>query len=87
MLPNFQHLIEEGFSANLKVTIPPITIPSWPCIFSGLTPKQLGFYYFTHPEKGLFNSSFWRDMSIFSQIRDRSFILNVPGTYPAWKIN
>ena len=87
LTPNFKRLIENGFSANLRVTNPPITIPSWPCTFSGLTPEDLGFYYFTHPDKGLFNSSFWRDKSIFSLINEKSFIMNVPGTFPSWKIN
>ncbi|MFX0180335.1 MAG: alkaline phosphatase family protein, partial [Candidatus Hodarchaeota archaeon] len=32
LLPNFKKLIENGVSAKLKVTIPPVTIPSWPCL-------------------------------------------------------
>jgi len=87
LTPNFKRLIENGFSANLRVTNPPITIPSWPCTFSGLTPEDLGFYYFTHPDKGLFNSSYWRNKSIFSLINEKSFIMNVPGTFPSWKVN
>jgi len=86
-LPNFKKLLNEGFSAKLQVTIPPSTVPSWPCLFSGLTPEKLGYYFFDHPNKGLFNSYVWRDKSIFSIIKKKSFILNVPGTYPAWKIN
>jgi len=87
VLPNFFTIINEGFSSNLKVTIPPLTIPSWPCLFSGLTPEKLKYYAFDHPKMGLFNSYIWRDKSIFSIIKQKSFILNVPGTYPAWKIN
>ncbi|MFW9881164.1 MAG: alkaline phosphatase family protein, partial [Candidatus Thorarchaeota archaeon] len=68
-------------------TIPPVTIPSWPCLFSGLTPEQLGYYFFDHPNKGLFNSNAWKEKSIFSLIESKIFVLNVPGTYPAWKIN
>lgn len=87
LLPNFKKMINDGFYAKLNVTIPPITVPSWPCLFSGITPDQLGFSYFSHPKKGLFNSSFWRDYSIFSIPLIRSFVLNIPGTYPAWRIN
>lgn len=87
LLPNFKKMINDGFSAKLNVTIPPITVPSWPCLFSGITPNQLGFSYFSDPKKGLFNSNFWRDYSIFSIPFLRSFVLNVPGTYPAWRIN
>ena len=86
-LPNFQRIIDKGFSSKLSVTIPPVTIPSWPCSFSGLTPEKLGYCWFDDPNKGLFNSYYWREKSIFSIIKEKSFILNVPGTYPAWKIN
>ncbi len=86
-LPNFEKILRQGFFAPLQVTIPPVTIPSWPCLFSGLTPEQLGYYFFTHPTKGLFNSSVWRDKSIFTILKVKQFILNVPGTFPAWKIN
>lgn len=67
--------------------MPPVTIPSWPCIFSGLNVEELGFYWFDHPTKGLFNSNYWREKSIFSINELRQFVLNVPGTYPAWNIN
>ncbi|MFX1315209.1 MAG: alkaline phosphatase family protein [Promethearchaeota archaeon] len=87
LLPNFKKLLDEGFSSKLKVTLPPVTIPSWPCLFSGLTPEELGYYFFDHPKKGLFNSYEWQNKSIFSLIKLRNFVLNVPGTYPAWKIN
>ncbi len=86
-LPNLKMLIEEGFSSTLIETIPPVTIPSWPCLFSGLTPEQLGYCWFDHPEKGLFNSYIWRDKSIFSIRKLKVFVLNVPGTFPAWEIN
>ncbi|MFX1443670.1 MAG: alkaline phosphatase family protein [Promethearchaeota archaeon] len=87
LLPNIKKIIENGFFANLEETIPPITVPSWACLFSGLTPEQLGYFDFVHPVKGLFSSHIWQNYSIFSLIKSRSFILNVPGTYPAWKIN
>lgn len=87
LLPTFHKIIQNGFSSILKVSIPPVTIPSWPCLFSGMTPEQLGYYWFDHPQKGLFNSIKWRDFSIFSNLDLKIFALNVPGTYPAWKIN
>jgi len=87
LLPNFKKIIENGVAAKLKVTIPPVTIPSWPCLFSGMTPEQMGYYWFDHPTKGLFNSGIWKEKSIFSINKVKQFVLNVPGTYPAWKIN
>lgn len=69
------------------MTVPHATIPSWPCLFSGLEVSELGYYTFIHPTKGIFNSKVWQDKSILS-IKDlKIFALNVPGTYPAWPIN
>ena len=49
--------------------------------------KQLGFHCFINPFEGMFNSYVWQDKSIFSIEDLKLFVLNVPGTYPAWKIN
>jgi predicted AlkP superfamily phosphohydrolase/phosphomutase len=79
--------MKEGFYSVLKVTNPPVTIPSFPCIFSGLSVKDLGYFTFVNPVSGVFSSDLWRDKSIFS-IKDlKIFSLNLPSTYPAWKIN
>ena len=80
-------MMDEGFYSKLIVPTPPITIPSWPCLFSGVTPYQLGYYWFNHPDKGIFNSLYWREKAIFSLPEIKSFVLNVPGTYPAWIIH
>lgn len=87
LLPNLKKIIDEGFSSPLIETIPPVTIPSWPCLFSGMTPEQLGYCWFNNPLKGLFSSFKWQQRSLFSRESMKSFILNVPGTYPAWQIN
>ena len=87
LVPNFKKILENGTKGPLKDTIPPATIPSWPCLFSGMSPEDLGFYYFMHPVKGLFNSQFWREKSLFNLLDLKTFVLNLPGTYPAWKIN
>jgi predicted AlkP superfamily phosphohydrolase/phosphomutase len=47
----------------------------------------LGYYWFNHPNKGIFKSNEWQKKSIFSLTNLKFFVLNVPGTYPAWKIN
>ncbi|MFX0017187.1 MAG: alkaline phosphatase family protein [Promethearchaeota archaeon] len=87
LLPNFKKIIENGFSAPINSTIPHTTIPSWPCLFSGLSVENLGYYIFIHPTKGIFNSQVWKDKSILSMEDLKIFSLNVPGTYPAWRIN
>lgn len=69
------------------MTIPPVTFPSWPCLFTGLTPEQLGRYWFLNPDGSVLTSHIWRDKSLFSLFNKRIFVLNVPATYPAWRIN
>ncbi|MFW9773021.1 MAG: alkaline phosphatase family protein [Promethearchaeota archaeon] len=86
-LPNFKKIIDNGFSAPLQVTVPHATIPSWPCLFSGLDVVDLGYYTFIHPIKGMFSSLVWKEKSIFSLKDLKILALNVPGTYPAWPIN
>ncbi|MBD3211017.1 MAG: hypothetical protein GF311_00275, partial [Candidatus Lokiarchaeota archaeon] len=86
-LPNFKRFIKKGCYSKLISTVPPVTIPSWPCLFSGLNPEELDYYWFDHPQIGIFNSHIWREKSIFSIEDFKQFVLNVPGTYPTWKIN
>ncbi len=86
-LPNFEKIINNGYTANLLAPIPPSTIPSWPCLLSGMTPQQLGFPYFYSKNKGLFNSKVWKEKAIFSNKNFKSLVLKIPGTYPAWPIN
>jgi predicted AlkP superfamily phosphohydrolase/phosphomutase len=86
-LKNFQKILNEGFASSLKVTQPPVTIPSFPCIFSGMDVQELGKCEFFNPDYGVFSSEFWRDKSIFSSNGIKSFMLNIPATYPAWEIN
>lgn len=41
-LPTFDKLMKEGVHGKLKSTIPPITIPAWISMFTGMTPENLG---------------------------------------------
>jgi len=45
-LPNLNQLISQGFYCRLESTIPPITVPAWACMMTGVTPGSLGFYGF-----------------------------------------
>ncbi|MBD3195356.1 MAG: hypothetical protein GF317_09890, partial [Candidatus Lokiarchaeota archaeon] len=85
-LPNFQKILQNGFKGNLNVTTPPVTVPSWPCLFSGLSVEELGIDRFYRSSFGIFSSSYWASKSIFSVKGLRSFCLNIPSSYPAWNI-
>lgn len=69
------------------MTIPPVTIPSFPCLFSGLKVTDLGYCTFYDPTFGVFSSNLWKEKSIFNYDNVRVFCLNLPSTYPAWEIN
>ncbi|MFX0146548.1 MAG: alkaline phosphatase family protein [Candidatus Hodarchaeota archaeon] len=87
LLPNFKRLLKNGFYSKLRVTIPPVTIPSFPCLFSGLSTLDLGYCTFYDPSFGVFSSHLWKEKSIFNNENIRTFCLNLPSTYPAWNIN
>lgn len=71
----------------MNVTIPPVTIPSFPCLFTGLSVKDLGYCTFYDPSFGIFSSKLWREWSIMSNTNLRIFCLNLPSSYPAWNFN
>jgi predicted AlkP superfamily phosphohydrolase/phosphomutase len=48
VMPNVRHLFERGARAPLRSTDPPITVPAWPVMFTGVDPGTLGFYGFRH---------------------------------------
>ncbi len=73
---------------RLESIIPTLSCPSWPCIYTGLTPKQLGFYDFVDFNDGsLINSNRWWDKSLFNQEGKRQILLNLPISYPVHKVD
>jgi len=45
-LPNLRSLIHGGIWGRLRTIDPPITVPAWSCMATGLDPGQLGIYGF-----------------------------------------
>jgi len=90
-LPNFSKISDNGASGLLESTIPPITIPAWITMFTGLNPGKLGVCDFSIKDSNynfnVFNSSYWKGKAIWDLTKKKSIIINVPGTYPPWKIN
>ena len=41
-LPNMKKLIEGGISGRLKSTIPPVTMPAFPALYTGVKPENMG---------------------------------------------
>lgn len=86
-LPNFAKLMENGGYGVLESTVPPITCPAWPAMFTGKNPAELGMYYFLDIQGNnrLYNADDWFKHSIFKELNNRGYttgLLNVPMTYP-----
>jgi len=93
-LPNFRKLLRESSYSGLISTIPPVTIPSWPSIFSGVKHDVIGANGFTvrepmSHESRIFSSLLWKDKSIFKILNENNkkiIAVNVPGTFPVWPV-
>ena len=95
-LPNFREIMKNGVYGELESTIPPITCPAWPCMFTGKNPAELGIYDFVglsleggykstlHNSLDYFPYSLWR---ILSDSGKKVGLFNVPITYPPPRVN
>ena len=57
-LPVLKGLIDSGVSGTLRSSDPPITIPAWMVMATGLDPGRLGLYGFRH-RKGYSYTEMW----------------------------
>ena len=89
-LPNLGKLAGNGLFSCLQSTIPPMTSPAWPTMYTGTNPGKHGIFDFIriHPQTGelslcntlqLKTPPFWE---LLGQAGLRSLIMNVPVTYP-----
>lgn len=96
VMPNVRRLLEQGTSAPLRTTDPPITVPAWPVMFSGMDPGSIGFYGFRHRVKGTYfqtyvpasnllpHPSLW---TLLSQRGRRVAVIGMPPGYPPPTVN
>jgi len=94
-LPHFKQIMENGVYGELESTIPPVTCPAWPCMFTGKNPGKLGMYYFTdfsssqshdfriHSSIDYHSSSLWKILNDYGR---EVGLLNIPVTFPPHKI-
>lgn len=90
-LPSFRRLAAQGIATPLESSVPPITVPAWACMTTGVDPGTLGVYGFHHRqhrgyEPGALASSMSHNVpTLWQLVGDagrRSRILGVPLTYP-----
>ncbi|OYT55358.1 MAG: hypothetical protein B6U76_06220, partial [Desulfurococcales archaeon ex4484_217_2] len=90
----FEYLLENGTSAVLKSTIPPVTAPAWSSLVTGKNPGKHGVFSFLMIDKygnarvvnsrSIKSATFWEVASIFGK---KVCVINVPLTYPPKEVN
>jgi len=95
LLPNFSRLMQSTFGI-LESTVPPLSVPAWPSIYTGLNPGNHGVYgfitkkkglndqYVIHNSKSIQGKTLW---DILGKNDKKSILVNVPLTYPPYPIN
>ena len=90
-LTNINALVESGFGGVLKSIIPPITVPAWACMMSGLDPGELGLYGFRNRKdysydglvladsRGVKSPRVWDHLTLANR---SSIVLGAPPGYP-----
>jgi predicted AlkP superfamily phosphohydrolase/phosphomutase len=95
-LPTFARLRALGAWGRMRSCTPPITVPAWSCMMSGLDPGSLGIYGFRNRtgysyEALGFATSEWvkaeRLWDILGARGKSCVVLGVPGTYPVTPVN
>src|SRR5208283_2860761 len=96
VMPNMRALVERGRRGVLRTIDPPITVPAWAVMFTGVDPGTLGIYGFRHRRPG----SYW-DMytptpqmisyptvwDILTRNGSRVCIIGMPPGYPPPTVN
>jgi predicted AlkP superfamily phosphohydrolase/phosphomutase len=88
-LPIFKRIIEEGTRGVMKSTVPCVTCPALPTIYTGMNPGNLGIFDFLNPDGTVVSSSQIQYKSlwhILSERNKKSLVSNLRTTYPPEKI-
>lgn len=90
-MPNMERLMEQGAFGDMKSSTPPITIPAWISMFSGIHPDKLNTYHMTEMsedyEVNSVPSKRWKGRMFWDKLDGEFGLINVPGTSPVWPIN
>jgi len=95
-LPNLKRIMEGGVFGELESTIPPVTCPAWPCMFTGKNPGKIGMYSFTSVETGgdyrieIKTSLEYHQWSLWRILNNYGIpvgLLNVAMTFPPHKVD
>ncbi|MGI0084584.1 MAG: alkaline phosphatase family protein, partial [Nitrososphaerales archaeon] len=90
-LPNMKKMYEKGLHGNLESCDPPITVPAWMVMMTGMNPGKLGIYGFRHrrgfsyKDGYIVNSTTVKEKTVWeilSAMGKKSIVLGVPPGYP-----
>jgi predicted AlkP superfamily phosphohydrolase/phosphomutase len=96
VMPNVRSLYERGARGPLRSTDPPITVPAWPAMFTGLDPGSLGFYGFRHRQPHSYFDTYVPTSTLLpvptifqllSQRGRRVGVIGMPPGYPPPAVN
>ncbi len=96
LMPNVQRLLARSSYGTLRSTDPPITVPAWAVMFSGMDPGTLGLYGFRHRRPGSYFDQYlptsrtplepmiWERLSRAGR---RVCVIGMPPGYPPPRVN
>ena len=92
-IPTITRMINKGYSATLKSTIPPATVPGWYSLATGLNPGKLGVCNFmvntSNHKRRLVSSKDIQGRALWDYISKRGLkvaVVNFPA-YPPYPVN
>jgi predicted AlkP superfamily phosphohydrolase/phosphomutase len=95
-MPNVRRLLARSSFGPLRTTDPPISVPAWPVMFTGVDPGTLGFYGFRHRRPGTYNETYIPSTELLrhptlwevaSRAGGRVGVMGMPPGYPPLKLN
>ncbi|MBN2065258.1 MAG: alkaline phosphatase family protein [Candidatus Thermoplasmatota archaeon] len=94
-LPTIKKVLENGASAHLASTIPPLSSTAWASFMTGMTPSNHGAYDFIIKKQGSYGSKFLNGTLIkapafwetLGSAGKKAIVQNVMGTYPPKPVN
>ncbi len=96
LMPNVRRLLQRSNYGTLRTVDPPITVPAWAVMFSGVDPGTLGLYGFRHRRPGSYLDQYvpssqsirfslvWDHLS---RVGKRVCVVGMPPGYPPPRVN
>lgn len=94
--PHLQKLLSKSAVGTLRTCDPPITVPAWGVMFSGVDPGTLGLYGFRHRKPGTYEKMYIPDSAtpsrpmlweVLSRLGRRVAVMGMPPGYPPPSLN